>query len=119
MAITRRIFPAAWARISAAVSIGNGSDGLVGCGYGSVYDFNVVNKSGQRVLSVPTGTRDVTFGGNLSLASGKGLHINGHQVVGPRQAAIARPNGGATVDAEARGAIDAIRAVLTAHGLTA
>ncbi len=38
--------------------------------------------------------------------------------VGTAQAAITSPTGGATVDAQARTAIDAIRAVLSYHGLT-
>lgn len=38
---------------------------------------------------------------------------------GVKAAAIASPTGGATVDAESRTAIDAIRAALTAFGITA
>lgn len=47
------------------------------------------------------------------------LEIGGAQVVGPRQAAIATPDGGATVDAEARAAVAAILAMLRTHGLIA
>lgn len=45
------------------------------------------------------------------------LSVAGDQVVGARQAAVADPTGGTTVDAEARAAIAAILARLRAHGL--
>ncbi|GAA4809305.1 hypothetical protein GCM10023232_00370 [Sphingosinicella ginsenosidimutans] len=45
------------------------------------------------------------------------LVIDGDQVVGPRQPAIASPSGGTTIDAEARSAIDALIATLMSHGL--
>lgn len=41
-----------------------------------------------------------------------------HVHTGQQLAAIAAPTGGLTVDAQARAAIDSIRAVLQAHGLT-
>ncbi len=47
------------------------------------------------------------------------LVVAGDQVVGARQAAIADPAGGTTVDSEARQAITAILAALRAHGLIA
>jgi hypothetical protein len=43
--------------------------------------------------------------------------IDGQQVVGSRAAAIASPADGATIDAEARAAIDRILASLRQHGL--
>ncbi len=45
------------------------------------------------------------------------LFIEGDQVVGPREAAIAEPSGGSTVDAEARTAIVSVLNALRAHGL--
>ncbi len=47
------------------------------------------------------------------------LLIGGTQVVGPQRPAIATPSGGAMVDAEARAALAAILAAMTAHGLIA
>lgn len=47
------------------------------------------------------------------------LTIGTHQVIGPREPAIAAPSGGGTVDAEARDAIAAIIARLASHGLIA
>ena len=47
------------------------------------------------------------------------LSVGGNQVVGARQAAVADPTGGATIDAEARAAIAALLARLRLHGLIA
>jgi hypothetical protein len=47
------------------------------------------------------------------------LSIGGVQVVGPRQSAITTPNGGTTIDTEARAAITAVILTLRAHGLIA
>jgi hypothetical protein len=47
------------------------------------------------------------------------ISIGGDQVVSSRQAAVADPAGGPTVDAEARAAIAAILARLRTHGLIA
>jgi hypothetical protein len=48
-----------------------------------------------------------------------GYHIDGEQVVGPRQAAIATPSGGATQDVEARTAITTMLTAMRSHGLIA
>jgi hypothetical protein len=48
---------------------------------------------------------------------GTALVIGDEQVVGGRTAAIASPAGGATVDNEARAAIDAILSALRGQGL--
>lgn len=45
------------------------------------------------------------------------LSIGGVQIVGARQAAIADPAGGATVDTESRATLAAVLAALRAHGL--
>ncbi len=45
------------------------------------------------------------------------LIVEGDQVVGPRAAAIAEPEGGTVVDAEARAAIVAVLLALRGHGL--
>lgn len=45
------------------------------------------------------------------------LSIGGQQVVGPRLPDVPSPSGGTTIDAEARGAIDALIATLKSHGL--
>jgi hypothetical protein len=48
---------------------------------------------------------------------GDAVMIGDQQVVGSRAAAIASPAGGATVDSEARVAVDAILGALREHGL--
>lgn len=51
--------------------------------------------------------------------AGTGFFVGGQRVVGARQPAISAPAGGENADAQARAAIDAILAALTAHGLLA
>ncbi|QHD67850.1 DUF2793 domain-containing protein [Sphingobium yanoikuyae] len=46
-----------------------------------------------------------------------GFFVGGQQIVGGRQAAIAAPMGGTTIDIECRGVIAAILAALQGHGL--
>jgi hypothetical protein len=53
----------------------------------------------------------------IGAVRGSSLVIGDDQVVGSRQAAIASPAGGSTVDAEARTALSAILAALRTHGL--
>lgn len=49
--------------------------------------------------------------------SGSALTIGGSQVVGPREAAIDDPAGGAVVDGESRAALIAVLGALRTHGL--
>ncbi len=51
------------------------------------------------------------------VAIASSLVIDGEQVVGGREAAIEDPDGGSTVDTEARIAIEAILNSLRTHGL--
>lgn len=55
----------------------------------------------------------------VGTVAGQRLAIGGVQVVGPRASAIASATGGGVVDAEARGALEAILATLRGHGLIA
>ncbi len=47
------------------------------------------------------------------------LFIGSDQVIGERQAAIANPTGGSSIDAEARAAIGAVLTAMRTHGLIA
>jgi hypothetical protein len=53
----------------------------------------------------------------IGMLRGSALAIDGQQVVGSRAPAIASPAGGATVDNEARGAIENVLTALRHHGL--
>jgi Protein of unknown function (DUF2793) len=66
-------------------------------------------------------SRTMVFGAGswTSTLFAGGLSVGGNTVVGPRQAAIATPSGGATVDSQARSAVADILAALRAHGLIA
>lgn len=59
------------------------------------------------------------WGWNVGDWPANAVVVAGNKVVGGRQPAIAAPNGGATVDAEARAAISAVLAALRTHGLIA
>ena len=54
---------------------------------------------------------------SAGILDGTGLRIAGQQVVGPRAGAIAAPGGGTVIDVQARAAIGAVIAALSAHGL--
>lgn len=52
-----------------------------------------------------------------ALLRGDGLYLDGQKVVGARQAAIAVPTDGATIDVEARTTLGAVLVALRTHGL--
>jgi hypothetical protein len=56
---------------------------------------------------------------DVGTLSGSRVVVDGAQVIGPRGGAIASPNGGTTVDAEARATLDQILTTLRTHGLIA
>lgn len=76
---------------------------------------------GAVVWSVADGlwARRSAAGWSIGDLPASSLRIGGVQVVGDRQAAIAGPSGGTTVDGEARTAVAAVLAALQAHGLIA
>lgn len=53
------------------------------------------------------------------IVRGDRVEIDGEQVVASRSAAVASPSGGATIDAEARAAVEQILLALRHHGLIA
>ncbi len=67
-----------------------------------------------------TGFASYTGGAwQVGIIAGAALKLSGDQVVGPRRPAIADASGGATVDGEARAAVNAVLAALRGHGLIA
>ena len=89
--------------------------GLVVYGEGSVFDLYIANKSGDPVFTVGTGTQDMALGGNLALASGKRISINGQGVLGSRGAAVADAIDAASAITQ----LNALLARVRAHGLIA
>ena len=74
------------------------------------------------VLLVKTTGTFATYGVNgwqVGTVAGSRLVLDGIQVVGSQGSAIANPAGGATIDSEARAALDQVLAVLREHGLIA
>ena len=74
---------------------------------------------GMRALVKPGSTWAVRQGGQWELGSvhADRVMIGGSQVVGARQQAVANAAGGATVDTQARIAINGLLATMRAHGL--
>ena len=64
-----------------------------------------------------TSSTNIHLGGGVITVATE-YRVGGTKVVGSRQSAITAPSGGATIDVEARTAINAIRSALTVHGLT-
>ena len=76
---------------------------------------------GMRFLIAET-MAPLTFTGGAwraGVLAASALTVNGLQVVGERGDAVAAPNGGTTIDSEARTAISSIISALVAHGLIA
>ena len=81
----------------------------------------VVPATGMRVWVADEDAESFWDGGAwvAPVLTGNAVRISGAQVVGAQRPAIAAPAGGATVDAPARAAINAILGALRAHGLIA
>jgi len=76
---------------------------------------------GMQVWSVADGCVARHTGGTWTIGqiTGSALRIGGNQVVAGRQAHIASPSAGGTIDTEARTVINAMLAALRTHGLIA
>jgi hypothetical protein len=81
----------------------------------------VAAAEGMAVWNRATGgvTRRVDGDWRTERLTGAAVIVEGNQVVGARQPAIVLPQGGATVDAEARGTLAAVLAAMRMHGLIA
>ncbi len=107
--------------------IGNSPTGVWAGNAGSIASFTeagwqfVAPLAGMSVWSKADGVFALYAASDWDLgrAPQLGVHIGGDQVVGPRQAAVAGPAGGTTIDVEARVAIDQVLASLRTHGLIA
>ena len=99
--------------------IGAGKDGQIATFTESGWRF-VSPQPGMAAWDKQVGLWLVFDGANWSDGAlpAAALIVNGQQVVGPRRPAIASPSGGATIDVEARAAIDELIATFMSHGLT-
>lgn len=81
----------------------------------------VAPRTGMAVWDAASGTEAVFSAGSwrVGVISTRRIEVAGAQVIGARAAAIADPESGTTIDAEARAAVIAILAALRHHGLIA
>lgn len=109
-----------WVVAPAAAGAWAGHDGQLACLTSGGWRF-VAPRNGTHVLCAADG-QSYTHNGTVWQADAMrpdGVYIGGSRVVTARQAAIADPTGGSTVDAQARTAIGEILLILRAHGLIA
>ncbi|MBO9574510.1 MAG: DUF2793 domain-containing protein [Sphingobium sp.] len=107
-----------WIVAPSATGDWSGMDGALGGWTGSGWRF-AAPSAGWRAWVVDRG-RTMRFDGSGWVDENvrdDGYFVAGERVLAVRQAAIASPSGGATVDSEARSALGAILAMLRAHGL--
>lgn len=87
--------------------------------YGSTHG-TIGTNSAHDLYLIRGGSQKATLTASaFNLSSGVALQINGIQIVGAQGAAVADASGGATVDAEARTAINTLLARMRAHGAIA
>lgn len=98
----------------------SGHDGAIAAFGDGGWRF-IAPREGLRAFVASVGVEAVYFSGawRYGLLRGSSVTVDGNQVVGARQAAIAAPGGGSVVDVEGRAAIGLILAGLRAHGLIA
>ena len=107
-----------WIVAGGATGAWSGHDGELAQFVGGGWRF-LIPFSGLRAWLADEGV-EVRFDGTqwvAGVATAARLEVQGQQVVGPRQPAIADPAGGSTIDTEARAAIGAVLAALRSHGL--
>jgi hypothetical protein len=83
-------------------------------GTGATYDFGIRNAAGSSVMLVGHNSQTASFLGNVDVASGKVLSVNGTQVVSARQTGTAAV---ATDPATTMALVNDLRAKLVTHGL--
>lgn len=110
----------AWIVANSATGAFAGQDGAIALYTAGGWRF-LAAFEGLRAYDRSSGLDRTFQGGSWShgIANVASIKVGGQQVVGARQTAIPSPQGGATVDASARSAIDLIIAALVAHGLIA
>ena len=97
-----------------------GHDGKI-AGFGEGGWRFIAAVDGASVIDRSSGEILLRRGGSweAGIVRGQEMRLGGQKVVGARQAAIASPAGGTTIDIEGRTAIAAILAAMRSHGLIA
>lgn len=104
------------------------ADGATGAWAGNDGALAAFTEGGWRFVAASEGLRALNRASGETLLRRNGswesgvvraqeVRVGGQIVVRERQAAVATPSGGATVDAECRSAVVALLAALQAHGL--
>lgn len=109
-----------WTVGTGAIGAWSGQDGKLAYWTDGGWRF-VTAVIGMTIWSVADNqpVRYTSSGWQIGQLSASSVTIGGNQIVGARLAAVASPTGGATVDTEARGAIESILSRLHTHGLIA
>lgn len=98
----------------------SGHDGAIAAFGAGGWRF-VAPRTGLRAFVASVNVEAVFYGGSwrYGLLRGANVTVDGNQVVASRQAAIADPVGGGTIDAQGRTAIAQMLAAMRTHGLIA
>ena len=81
--------------------------------FAAIEGIGVIDRSSGEILFRRGGSWET------GIVRGQEVRLGGQKVVGARQAAIASPAGGSTIDIESRTAIAAMLAAMRSHGLIA
>ena len=103
---------------TAASAAWTGRDGQLAGWLPSGWRF-IVPPEGLRLTERASGIewRRLANGWSIGVVKANQLVIGGQQVVGAREAAVAAPSGGSTIDTEARACLQDILSALRTHGL--
>ena len=117
---TTPVFGQCWIVGTGATGVWAGYDGAIAGWTSGGWRF-AAPQEGMQVWSIADGVfvRRAGVAWLIGVQTAKTILVNGAQIIGAQQASIPTPSGGTTIDTQARSAITAVLAALSAHGLIA